>query len=63
VIGGAGGVRGSVAGGPERLRRPPLRDANRGADGRPIMYNLVGMQTRLRRGGQLKALRLVPGLR
>jgi methylenetetrahydrofolate--tRNA-(uracil-5-)-methyltransferase len=26
------------------------------------MYNLVGMQTRLRRGDQLKALRLIPGL-
>jgi methylenetetrahydrofolate--tRNA-(uracil-5-)-methyltransferase len=26
------------------------------------MYNLVGMQTRLRRGDQVKAFRLVPGL-
>ncbi len=27
------------------------------------MYNLVGFQTRLRRGDQVKALRLIPGLR
>jgi methylenetetrahydrofolate--tRNA-(uracil-5-)-methyltransferase len=39
-----------------------LRQENRGPDGRPTMFNLVGMQTRLRRGDQLKALRLVPGL-
>jgi methylenetetrahydrofolate--tRNA-(uracil-5-)-methyltransferase len=40
-----------------------LRQENRGPDGRPTMYNLVGFQTRLRRGDQLKALRLIPGLR
>ncbi len=40
-----------------------LRQENRGLDGRPTMYNLVGFQTRLRRGDQLKALRLIPGLR
>jgi methylenetetrahydrofolate--tRNA-(uracil-5-)-methyltransferase len=39
-----------------------LRQENRGPDGRPTMYNLVGFQTRLRRGDQLAALRLVPGL-
>jgi methylenetetrahydrofolate--tRNA-(uracil-5-)-methyltransferase len=39
-----------------------LRQENRGPGGRPSMYNLVGMQTRLRRGDQLKALRLIPGL-
>ena len=39
-----------------------LRQENRGPDGRPTMYNLVGFQTRLRRGDQLKALRLIPGL-
>ena len=39
-----------------------LRQENRGSDGRPTMYNLVGFQTRLRRGDQLKALRLIPGL-
>ena len=39
-----------------------LRQENRGPDGRPSMYNLVGFQTRLRRGDQLKALRLIPGL-
>jgi methylenetetrahydrofolate--tRNA-(uracil-5-)-methyltransferase len=39
-----------------------LRQENRGRDGRPTMYNLVGFQTRLRRGDQLKALRLIPGL-
>jgi methylenetetrahydrofolate--tRNA-(uracil-5-)-methyltransferase len=39
-----------------------LRRENRGADGRPTMYNLVGFQTRLRRGDQLKGLRLIPGL-
>jgi methylenetetrahydrofolate--tRNA-(uracil-5-)-methyltransferase len=40
-----------------------LRQENLGPDGRPTMYNLVGFQTRLRRGDQLKALRLIPGLR
>ncbi len=39
-----------------------LRQENRGPTGRPTMYNLVGFQTRLRRGDQLKALRLIPGL-
>jgi methylenetetrahydrofolate--tRNA-(uracil-5-)-methyltransferase len=39
-----------------------LRQENRGPDGRPTMYNLVGFQTRLRRGDQLTALRLIPGL-
>jgi methylenetetrahydrofolate--tRNA-(uracil-5-)-methyltransferase len=39
-----------------------LRQENRGPDGQPAMYNLVGFQTRLRRGDQLKALRLIPGL-
>jgi methylenetetrahydrofolate--tRNA-(uracil-5-)-methyltransferase len=39
-----------------------LRQENRGSDGRPTMYNLVGFQTRLRRADQLKALRLIPGL-
>jgi len=39
-----------------------LRQENRGRDGRPTMYNLVGFQTRLRRGDQLQALRLIPGL-
>ncbi len=39
-----------------------LRQENRGPEGRPTMYNLVGFQTRLRRGDQLKALRLIPGL-
>ncbi|MBI4841635.1 MAG: methylenetetrahydrofolate--tRNA-(uracil(54)-C(5))-methyltransferase (FADH(2)-oxidizing) TrmFO [candidate division NC10 bacterium] len=39
-----------------------LRQENRGPDGRPTMYNLVGFQTRLRRGDQVKALRLIPGL-
>ena len=51
---------------PRTGRRPyavvQLRQENRGADGRPTMYNLVGMQTRLRRGDQLKAFRLIPGL-
>jgi methylenetetrahydrofolate--tRNA-(uracil-5-)-methyltransferase len=40
-----------------------LRQENRGPDGQPTMYNLVGFQTRLRRDDQLKALRLIPGLR
>jgi methylenetetrahydrofolate--tRNA-(uracil-5-)-methyltransferase len=40
-----------------------LRQENLGPDGRPTMYNLVGFQTRLRRGDQLEALRLIPGLR
>jgi len=39
-----------------------LRQENRGPEGRPTMYNLVGCQTRLRRGDQTKALRLIPGL-
>jgi len=39
-----------------------LRQENRGPDGQPAMYNLVGFQTRLRRGDQLKALRLIAGL-
>jgi len=39
-----------------------LRQENQAFDGRPTMYNLVGMQTRLRRGDQLKTLRLIPGL-
>jgi methylenetetrahydrofolate--tRNA-(uracil-5-)-methyltransferase len=39
-----------------------LRQENHGPDGQPTMYNLVGFQTRLRRGDQAKALRLVPGL-
>jgi methylenetetrahydrofolate--tRNA-(uracil-5-)-methyltransferase len=39
-----------------------LRQENRGPGGRPSMYNLVGMQTRLRRADQLKAFRLIPGL-
>jgi len=51
---------------PRTGRRPyavvRLRQENRGADGRPTMYNLVGMQTCLRRGDQLKAFRLIPGL-
>jgi methylenetetrahydrofolate--tRNA-(uracil-5-)-methyltransferase len=51
---------------PRTGRRPyavvQLRQENRGAGGRPTMYNLVGMQTRLRRGDQLRAFRLIPGL-
>jgi methylenetetrahydrofolate--tRNA-(uracil-5-)-methyltransferase len=39
-----------------------LRQENRGPDGRPTMYNLVGFQTRLRRGPQARALQLIPGL-
>jgi len=39
-----------------------LRQENRGPEGRPTMYNLVGFQTRLRRGDQTRALRLIPGL-
>jgi methylenetetrahydrofolate--tRNA-(uracil-5-)-methyltransferase len=39
-----------------------LRQENRGPEGGPTMYNLVGFQTRLRRGDQTKALRLIPGL-
>ena len=39
-----------------------LRQENQGPDGQPTMYNLVGFQTRLRRGDQVKALRLIPGL-
>jgi len=39
-----------------------LRQENRGPEGRPTMYNLVGCQTRLRRGDQTKALQLIPGL-
>ena len=40
-----------------------LRAENVGPDGSPTMYNLVGFQTRLRRGDQVKAFRLIPGLR
>ena len=40
-----------------------LRRENGGPDARPTMYNLVGMQTRLRRSEQLRAFHLVPGLR
>jgi methylenetetrahydrofolate--tRNA-(uracil-5-)-methyltransferase len=40
-----------------------LRAENVGPDGSPTMYNLVGFQTRLRRGDQAKAFRLIPGLR
>jgi methylenetetrahydrofolate--tRNA-(uracil-5-)-methyltransferase len=51
---------------PRTGRRPyavlQLRQENRGSDGRATMYNLVGMQTRLRRGDQGRAFRLVPGL-
>jgi methylenetetrahydrofolate--tRNA-(uracil-5-)-methyltransferase len=51
---------------PRTGRRPyavvQLRQENRGPDGRASMYNLVGMQTRLRRGDQQRALRLIPGL-
>ncbi|HTU03395.1 MAG TPA: methylenetetrahydrofolate--tRNA-(uracil(54)-C(5))-methyltransferase (FADH(2)-oxidizing) TrmFO [Candidatus Sulfotelmatobacter sp.] len=39
-----------------------LRWENQGPDGQPTMYNLVGFQTRLRRGPQAAALRLIPGL-
>ena len=39
-----------------------LRQENQGPEGRPTMYNLVGFQTRLRRGDQTKALQLIPGL-
>jgi methylenetetrahydrofolate--tRNA-(uracil-5-)-methyltransferase len=39
-----------------------LRQENLGPEGHPTMYNLVGFQTRLRRGDQTKALRLIPGL-
>ncbi len=39
-----------------------LRQENRGPDGRATMYNLVGFQTRLRRGDQRIALRMIPGL-
>jgi methylenetetrahydrofolate--tRNA-(uracil-5-)-methyltransferase len=39
-----------------------LRQENRGPHGRPTMYNLVGFQTRLRRGAQARALRMLPGL-
>ncbi|HSB79667.1 MAG TPA: methylenetetrahydrofolate--tRNA-(uracil(54)-C(5))-methyltransferase (FADH(2)-oxidizing) TrmFO [Candidatus Methylomirabilis sp.] len=39
-----------------------LRAENIGPDGSPSMYNLVGFQTRLRRGDQARALRLIPGL-
>ncbi|RPI08890.1 MAG: methylenetetrahydrofolate--tRNA-(uracil(54)-C(5))-methyltransferase (FADH(2)-oxidizing) TrmFO, partial [Zetaproteobacteria bacterium] len=51
---------------PRTGRRPfavvQLRQENRGPDGRPTMYNLVGFQTRLRRADQARALRLIPGL-
>ena len=39
-----------------------LRQEDRGAGGRPTMYNLVGFQTRLRRPEQVRAIRLIPGL-
>jgi methylenetetrahydrofolate--tRNA-(uracil-5-)-methyltransferase len=39
-----------------------LRQENRGPDGQPTMFNLVGFQTRLRRVGQAEGLRLIPGL-
>jgi methylenetetrahydrofolate--tRNA-(uracil-5-)-methyltransferase len=39
-----------------------LRQENRGPDGQATMYNLVGFQTRLRRGDQARAMRLIPGL-
>ncbi len=51
---------------PRTGRRPhavaQLRPENVGPDGVPSMYNLVGFQTRLRRGDQAKALHLIPGL-
>jgi methylenetetrahydrofolate--tRNA-(uracil-5-)-methyltransferase len=51
---------------PRTGRRPyavaQLRQENRGPDGVATMYNLVGFQTRLRRGDQRAALRLIPGL-
>jgi methylenetetrahydrofolate--tRNA-(uracil-5-)-methyltransferase len=39
-----------------------LRQENLGSAGQSTMYNLVGFQTRLRRGDQLRAFRLIPGL-
>jgi methylenetetrahydrofolate--tRNA-(uracil-5-)-methyltransferase len=39
-----------------------LRREDLGPQGRPTMYNLVGFQTRLRRGPQARALHLIPGL-
>jgi methylenetetrahydrofolate--tRNA-(uracil-5-)-methyltransferase len=39
-----------------------LRQENLGENGRPTMYNLVGFQTRLRRGDQLRVFRMIPGL-
>jgi methylenetetrahydrofolate--tRNA-(uracil-5-)-methyltransferase len=39
-----------------------LRQENRGPSGQPTMYNLVGFQTRLRRGDQIRAIRLIAGL-
>jgi len=51
---------------PRTERRPfavvQLRQENHGPAGQPTMYNLVGFQTRLRRGDQVKSLRLIPGL-
>ncbi|HSB67794.1 MAG TPA: methylenetetrahydrofolate--tRNA-(uracil(54)-C(5))-methyltransferase (FADH(2)-oxidizing) TrmFO [Candidatus Methylomirabilis sp.] len=51
---------------PRTGRRPyavvQLRAENLGPDGTPTLYNLVGFQTRLRRGDQAEALRLIPGL-
>lgn len=51
---------------PRTGRRPhavvQLRQEDVGEAGRPTMYNLVGFQTRLRRGDQLRVLRLIPGL-
>ncbi len=39
-----------------------LRRENRGSGGQPTMFNLVGFQTRLRRGDQTRTVRLIPGL-
>jgi methylenetetrahydrofolate--tRNA-(uracil-5-)-methyltransferase len=51
---------------PRTGRRPfavvQLRQENRGPNGQSTMYNLVGFQTRLRRGEQARAIRLIPGL-
>ena len=51
---------------PRTGRRPyavvQLRWEDQARGGQPTMYNLVGFQTRLRRGPQATALRLIPGL-
>jgi methylenetetrahydrofolate--tRNA-(uracil-5-)-methyltransferase len=51
---------------PRTGRRPyavvQLRPENMAGGGRPTMYNLVGFQTRLRRGPQARAIRMIPGL-